>query len=198
MGPSLDLVILRAAGYVDVLRSAGFGGLMQVLVNIVAGYLAWLAVAILAARGEPLLAVLPSLAAIGLHFAVMPAPVRGNELRLIALAIPVGFVVETILLKTGVTRYAEGASIGGLPPLFMIGLWMAFATFLNVSLAWLKARRGLVVLFGALASGPSYYAGAKIGALTLAEPTLLSLAAIGACWMVAFPLLMAAARRLDR
>jgi len=38
----------------------------------------------------------------------------------------------------------------------------------------------------------------KIGALTLADPTLLSLAAIGACWMVAFPLLMAAARRLDR
>ena len=171
---------------------------MQVLVNIVAGYAAWLAVAFLAAWGYPLLAVVPSVVAVVLHLAVIPSPLRGMEVRLIALAIPVGLVVETILLHSAVTRYAEGVSLAGLPPPFMIGLWMAFATFLNVSLAWLKSRPGLAALFGLLASGPSYYAGSKIGALSLAEPTLMSLAVIGACWLVAFPLLMSVARRLSR
>lgn len=171
---------------------------MQVLANVVAGYVAWVAVAFLAARGQPLLALLPSLAAVVLHLATTANAARGTELRLVLLAIPVGFGVESILLRAGITGYAEGAAWGGLPPAFMIGLWMAFATFLNVSLAWLKVRPVLAVLLGAIAAAPSYYAGSRIGALTLAEPLVLSLAAIGLLWAVALPLLLGAARRMKR
>lgn len=171
---------------------------MLVLVNVVVGYAAWLAVALLAAQGAPLLAVLPSLLAVVLHLVLTGRGARGREALLSLAAAPVGGVVEALLMHMGITSYAAGATMAGLPPAFMIGLWMAFATFINVSLAWLKPRLALAALLGAVASGPSYLAGSKLGALTLAEPVWQSLMAIGAIWAVAFPLLVIVARRLDR
>lgn len=171
---------------------------MIVLVNVVAGYAAWLGVALLAARGEPMLAVLPSLGAIMLHLVLTQPGARIREANLSLIAAPVGLVVEALLMRAGVTSYSEGASVAGWPPAFMIGLWMAFATFINVSLAWLKPRLALAVLLGAVASGPSYLAGSKLGALTLGEPLWQSLITIGLLWAVAFPLLVIVARRLDR
>ncbi|OYW53021.1 MAG: hypothetical protein B7Y80_18860 [Hyphomicrobium sp. 32-62-53] len=171
---------------------------MRVFMNVALNYAAWLAVALLAAQGEYGLAVVPSLVALVIHLGVMPAEKRRPELMLAAAAIPLGLGVETITMAVGATQYAEGATVGGLPPAFMIGLWAAFATLINVSLAWMKDRLWLAVLFGALASGPSYYAGSKIGALSLGEPVWQSLVTIGAVWAVAFPLLILMARRIDR
>lgn len=171
---------------------------MLVFLNIAASYAAWFAVAMLAARGHFLLAVMPSLAAVALHFAFTPATGRRSELLLITAAIALGFVVEAIHMAASATRYSPLATRGGLPPAFMIGLWAAFATLVNVSLAWLKGRVLLASVFGAVASGPSYYAGSKLGALQLGEPVWQSLLIIGVVWAVAFPLLLQFALVLDR
>jgi Protein of unknown function (DUF2878) len=171
---------------------------MLILLNVALSYAAWFAVALLAAQGAFGLAVLPSVAALLIHLAVTPAGQRRPEAMLAAAAIPLGLAVETIHMAAGATRYANGASIGGLPPAFMIGLWAAFATLINVALGWLKDRLWLAAAFGALASGPSYYAGSKLGALALGEPVWQSLATIGAVWAVAFPLLILMARRITR
>lgn len=171
---------------------------MKVLANVALSYAAWLAVAVLAARGNFGLAVVPSLVALILHVGLVRREQRRSELLLALVAIVLGLGVEAIHMAAGATHYAAGATVAGLPPAFMIGLWAAFATLINVSLAWMKDRLWLAVLFGALAAGPSYYAGSKIGALTLGEPVWQSLATIGAVWAVAFPLLIVIARRLDR
>lgn len=171
---------------------------MLVLLNVALSYAAWFAVALLAARGEFGLAVVPSVVALIIHLAMTPAVKRRPELMLAAAAIPLGVGVEAIHMAAGATQYAEGASVAGLPPAFMIGLWVAFATLVNVSLSWLKERLWLAVVFGALASSPSYFAGSKLGALTLGEPLWQSLATIGLVWAVAFPLLILIARRTDR
>jgi hypothetical protein len=169
---------------------------MLVLLNILLSYTAWFAVATLAARGEFALAVLPSLAVVAVHVAVSPAERRRPEIFLCLSAIPLGFLVEGVNMATGATTYAAGAAIAGTPPAFMLGLWMAFATLANVSLAWLKDRLWLAVAFGALAAAPSYYAGSKIGALSLGEPLWLSLMIIGAAWAIALPVLLWIARRI--
>ncbi len=44
---------------------------------------------------------------------------------------------------------------------------------------------------------PSYFAGQKLGGIVLAEPHVISLAAIGLVWAGAFPLLVVLARRWD-
>lgn len=171
---------------------------MQVLLNVVLSYAAWFAVAMLAAQGNFGLAVVPSLVALVIHLGIVPADKRRLELMLAGAAILLGLCVEAIHMAAGATQYAAGASVAGLPPAFMVGLWVAFATLVNVSLGWLKDRLWLAVVFGALASGPSYFAGSKLGALTLGEPVWQSLATIGAVWAVAFPLLILIARRFDR
>lgn len=169
---------------------------MLVLLNVVLSYAAWFAVATLAARGEFALAVLPSLAVVAIHIAVMPAERRRPEMLLCLSAVPIGFLVEGFNMAAGATSYAAGAAIAGTPPAFMLGLWMAFATLANVSLAWLKDLLWLAVAFGGLAAAPSYYAGSKIGALSLGEPLWLSLMIIGAAWAVALPVLLWIARRI--
>jgi hypothetical protein len=171
---------------------------MLVFLNVAASYAAWFAVATLASHGLYLLAVLPSLAAVSLHLALTPSSGRRAELLLIAAAIALGVVVEAVHMAAGATRYSPLATPGGLPPAFMIGLWAAFATLVNVSLAWLKGRVLLACVFGAVASGPSYYAGSKLGALELGEPVWQSLLIIGMVWAVAFPVLLQLALVLDR
>jgi hypothetical protein len=169
---------------------------MLVLLNVVLNYAAWFGVVTLSARGQFWLAVLPSLTAVGIHLAVAQPLRRRPELLLCLVAVPLGLLVEVINMASGATQYPSGASIAGAPPLFMLGLWMAFATLANVSLAWLKDRLWLAALFGAVAAAPSYYAGAKLGALALGEPVWLSLGIIGAVWAVAFPALLWMARRI--
>ena len=166
--------------------------------NVVLSYAAWFAVALLAAQGDFGLAIVPSLVALVIHLGVTHEKQRRSELLVACAALLLGLGVETIHMAAGATQYAEGASVAGLPPAFMIGLWAAFATLINVSLAWMKDRIWLAVLFGALASGPSYYAGSKIGALTLGEPVWQSLMTIGAVWALAFPMLVLFARWIDR
>lgn len=170
---------------------------MLVFLNIAASYSAWFAVATLAARGHFFLAVVPSVAAVGLHLALTPTGGRRAEVVLMTAACVLGFIVEAIHMAAGATNYVPDATPGGLPPAFMVGLWSAFATLVNVSLAWLKDRVLLAAIFGALASGPSYFAGSKLGALELGEPVWQSLAIIGAVWAVAFPLLLQCARILE-
>jgi hypothetical protein len=135
---------------------------------------------------------------VAIHAAVTRPELRRRELMLCLAAIPLGLGVEAIHMAAGATQYADGAAVAGLPPVFMIGLWAAFATLINVSLAWLKDRLWLAAVFGALASGPSYYAGSKIGALTLGDPVWQSVVTIGAVWAVAFPALVLIARKIDR
>lgn len=169
---------------------------MLIVLNFVLSYGAWLAVATLAARGDFLWAMVPSLIAVAVHLMLVPPHRRQPELLLCLAAIPLGVAVESWNMATGATRYAAGADVAGGPPLFMIGLWMAFATLPNVSLSWLKQRPVVAVLFGAVAAAPSYFAGAKIGALTLGEPIWQSLMLIGAAWAVALPALLYLARRI--
>lgn len=169
---------------------------MRTGINVAAAYLSWLAVALLAARGHLVAAVLPSLAAVALHLALIPASARGQDLRLMFVALLLGIVVETALVSLGFVVHAAGLSFGILPPAFMMGLWLAFATMTTVALQWLQDRPLLTALLAFAASGPSYYAGAKLGAIAIGEPVLLSCIGIGLVWMAALPLLMFAARRL--
>lgn len=171
---------------------------MRTGINVVAAYVAWFAVAFLAARGHLAAAVLPSLAAVVLHLGLTPAGEHGQEIRLLFVALLIGIAVETALVALGFVVHAEGLSFGIVPPAFMIGLWLAFATMTNVALRWLRHRPFLTALLAFVAAGPSYYAGAKLGAIALGEPALMSCIGIGLVWMPALPLLMYAARRLDQ
>lgn len=169
---------------------------MRIAVNVVVAYAAWFAVAWLAARGDVLLAAVPSLAAIGVHLLTSPAAERPGEVRLALAAGAIGLAADTVHAALGLVDFGQGQLFGVLPPLFMIALWMAFASMLNVSLAWLRGRWALAAVLGAAGGAASYYAGAKLGAIGLGDPLWRSLAGIGAVWAFVFPLLMWLSGRL--
>lgn len=167
---------------------------MRTAINIALFYAGWFATVLLAARGWGWAAFAASLAVVAVH--MLMDEDRAGEARLVVLAAVLGIVAEALLIVSGASRYALGEPVSPLPPLWLVGLWMAFATTMNVSLGWLKSRIGLAALLGAVAGPASYYAGARLGAMTLAEPQWQSLVLIAVIWALAFPLLILAARRV--
>lgn len=168
---------------------------MRVAINIAVVYASWFATVIAAAAGHAWLAAAASLSAVFVNVAL--ASHRASDLKLIAISACAGLAVEALLMISGMADYAAPGPVPGLPPLWLVVMWMAFATLLNVSLAWLKHRLMLAAVLGFVGGALAYYAGARLGAMQLGQPLGLSLAAIGALWAIAFPALLYAARRLD-
>lgn len=169
---------------------------MRIAVNVIVVYAAWFATALAAASDRPWLAAGASLTAVIINIAL--ARRWRTAVQLIAIAGIVGLVVETILISNGCAGYAAPGPIAGLPPAWLVLMWMSFATMLNASLAWLNDRLLLAAVLGGVGGALAYYAGARLGALELREPIWLSLSAIGALWAIAFTALVYVAGRLRR
>lgn len=168
---------------------------MRIAVNAVAFYAAWFATVLAASKGWPVAAVAASLTAVALHLALSRR--RGIEVVLVLASAVTGLGIETLLLQGGLATYASPGPFAEFAPAWLIALWMAFATLFNVSLVWLKSRLWLAIVLAFIGGPLSYFAGAQLGAMVLAEPVEISLGVIGALWVVAFPLLLVIARLLD-
>jgi hypothetical protein len=81
-------------------------------------------------------------------------------------------------------------------PLWMVALWVAFSTTLNVALRPLRTQYLLGAIIASVAAPIAYMAGASLGALQLvdAAPALL---AIALAWAVGMPVMMRCAQRFD-
>lgn len=154
--------------------------------NLVLFQVAWFACVLGAAGGRPHFGVVVAAAVVAVHLALAPRPLA--ELKLILVTGLLGGSWESLLVQMDWVHY-RGGGIPGLPPLWIITLWLAFATTLNVSLRWLQSRPGLAALLG-FAGGPlAWWGGARLGALELAEPGF-TLFVIGLGWAALMPLLM--------
>lgn len=165
---------------------------MRIAINAVAFYAAWLAAVLFAAKGWPLASIGSCGAVIALH--LWMAERSGIEAAHIVAAAVTGFALETLLLQAGLATYASGGPLDGAAPAWVVFLWMAFATLFNCSLAWLKPRLWLAIVFAFVGGPASYWAGAKLGAMELAQPVWISLGVIGVLWAIAFPSLMVLTR----
>lgn len=125
------------------------------------------------------------------------APNREGALRALALALLAGIVVDGLLARSGALHFAAASPAfpAGAAPLWILGLWLAFAMTLTRSLAFLQCRPGLASVFGALGA-PLAYLGAARGwqAVELASPAWQVLLALSAAWAVVLPLLAVSAR----
>lgn len=167
---------------------------MRTLVNLVAFQVGWFACVISAARGMPWAGVLVVGLVIGLHLVLAARP--GQELRLVFLALVMGLVFDSLLVKSGWLVYAGGATFAGMAPYWILAMWALFATTLNVSMGWLKNKPGLAVLMGAIFGPLSYMAGQRLGALQFINFNAATVALMF-IWALAMPLLMLAAARFD-
>lgn len=135
-----------------------------------------------------ILAVLPASAAAIWHLYVVREHYRA-ELVLFLSVVILGFVIESAFITLGTIVYVGAPLFGFGPPLWILAMWLAFATLPHGCLNWLRGKWLLQIVLGGLTGPLSYLAGGQLGGATLPEPVFLSLAIIGVGWAIALPLI---------
>jgi hypothetical protein len=164
------------------------------IINFVLFQLAWFACVIGAAQGLPWLGVGVTLLVLAWHF--FHTKQRKYELILILSALIIGAFFDQFLLSMQWVNYQAHGWSSALVPAWILALWVAFASTLNLSLAWMQGRYLISVLFGASGGPLAYFGAQNIGAVHLPETS--SYLALGIGWAIITPALLYIASRLNQ
>jgi len=166
----------------------------RTLLNIACFQLGWFACVLGAAQSMPWIGPLVAVPVIALH--LYQADNSRLEIVLMLIAAFVGSLFDQSLLSLGLIKFTSGSMHGYLLPLWMVTLWLLFATTLNVSLRWMRGRPVVAVIFGVVGGPLAYMGGVKLGAMQFLQPPPLLIAlAIG--WGIFMPALLWLSTRLD-
>jgi hypothetical protein len=163
------------------------------LLNALLYQVGWFACVLGAAAGWGSLGASLAIALAVVHLWLAESP--GKEWPLMLAATGVGIVVESIHAALGVLEF-QGYEVGTIAPLWIVVLWLQFATTLHFSLGWLSQRYRLAFVFGLIGGPLAFLGGERLGAATLGEPRMLSIGIIGLVWALAMPILVRFADRL--
>jgi hypothetical protein len=157
--------------------------------NFTAAQVGWLACVLGAAHGRPWSGSLVAALIVATHLVL--ARDRRTEWRLIVLVGAFGLCLDGALKASGLVAYsADPTAIAWLAPMWIVALWMLFASTLNGSLSWLRGRIALTALLGAVSGPLSYASGARLGAASFPRGTRAALLALSLLWAIAIPLLI--------
>ncbi|MRT94989.1 DUF2878 family protein [Ancylomarina sp. 16SWW S1-10-2] len=100
----------------------------------------------------------------------------------------IGFVVELLYLQLGVLVRSDGSV---LPPVWLLLLWVMFATTLFFSLSWLRTKLYVAAVCAAISAPLSYLAGTRLHDLmALNTSVFFSLLVIAITWAILLPILL--------
>ncbi|MBT8446469.1 MAG: DUF2878 family protein [Gammaproteobacteria bacterium] len=156
--------------------------------------LAWIGCIVAAAQGMAQLALALVALMLVMHLRRSAAPRRAAALLVVAAGLGAGW--ENVLATTGLVGYKSATPAVGAAPLWIVGIWVLFATTFNNEFRWLRRRRLLAAVVGALVGPFAFGLGLQLGAVELVA-TLPALAAIAAGWSMMMPLLASAAACMD-
>ncbi len=117
-----------------------------------------------------------------------------REILLILQILVLGFFVDSILMRSDVLLAPASVSM---PPIWLMCLWVIFATTLNHSMRWFHSHFVIAMLLGGCMVPLSYYAGTRFTDFSLADPVFVSMAIIGSVWALVFPLCLWLAQRFE-
>ncbi len=167
---------------------------MNVLINAVAFKVAWLSTIFGGANELPAVGPLVVMVAVAIHLTRAHEPRR--ELTLILLTGAIGLSWDSVMVAGGWLEYPSGTFVAGLAPYWILGMWMLFATTLNVSFRWLHSRPVVACAMGAIFGPLSYLAGSAAGAVDIVQPAAVYLA-LSVGWAILMPGLLMLASQLD-
>lgn len=165
------------------------------VINAVAFQIAWFAALYGGIYDWLTLALLPALLAAIWHLSRHHSHIT-KEIGLFVGVIILGFFIEAAFIALGAITFIGTPLFGFGPPLWILAMWLAFATLPHGCLGWLRGKWVLQIILGGLTGPLSYLAGGKLGGATLHEPVLTSLAIIGIGWAIALPVIFWMAGRL--
>jgi Protein of unknown function (DUF2878) len=164
--------------------------------NLIGYQLVWFTAVIGASHGKTWPGV--TAGALFVLWQMLIAEYPHTQTRLLLTALVLGIVIEGVLARTGWATYAASAPAApsGGAPLWILALWASFSMTLNRSLAYLRNRLWLAMVFGAIGA-PLAYLGAQRGwaSVIFQPPVWRGLTWIACSWAIAMPLLAFLARR---
>ncbi|MFY2762511.1 DUF2878 domain-containing protein [Arenimonas sp. MALMAid1274] len=164
--------------------------------NVVGYQLVWLASVAGAGQGMAWAGPLASLVFVALTLAF--GGKRQADLRILGLALVLGFVLDTAFAASGWLVYAQAWPWAWAAPVWIWSLWAGFAMTLNHSMAFLHDRPWAAALLGLFGGPLAYWAAAgAFDAVSFGAPVPWVIAALALGWAVVLPLLLALQRRLS-
>jgi hypothetical protein len=119
-----------------------------------------------------------------------------REWKLIAVIVFCGCLWDISMAQSGVLHFSD-AMLAGIP-LWLVCLWLLFATTFMHSLLWLRRYLWLAVPLGGVFGPLSYWFGANLADVELRAPVIASLAIMAGGWAVLFPCGIYYAATLDK
>jgi hypothetical protein len=111
-----------------------------------------------------------------------------REWRLLGVFLALGIMIDGALFQLGLFSFgANVTSQNSFPPLWLLCLWVSVATLFAHSLAFLRSRYLLASTMGSIGPTLSYFAGANLAGITLADPLWLSLLVVACVWSIVLP-----------
>lgn len=162
--------------------------------NLVLFKIGWAACVFGAAYNLAWIGIAAVIAIVVEHLRTAIQPQR--ELWLIAMAALIGIAWESFVVSAGLIAFNGSLINAGLAPLWIVAMWMLFATTLNVGMRWMKSAWWVGALAGLIGGPMAFYIGAELGAVTF-ESLAMSLTVIGLGWAMLMPLLIWAADLFD-
>ncbi len=179
--------------------AAASGGCdVRILLLWVAYQAFWLTCILGAQHGWQAAAPLAFVLFVGVRFTVgTHAGWRSDAIHAVQVGI-VGFAMESLLVTTGILRYALPWPSATLAPAWIGLIWMAFALSLRDGLTILHGRPRLAGALGALLAPLSYMTAAlQFGVLSFPQGMLPAWLALAATWLLAMPLMLYLMRLSD-
>jgi hypothetical protein len=159
----------------------------KIVLNLVIFQVGWM----IAVLGGNIYAALYTTFAIVIHqwFVLKDA----SEWKLIGITMFVGCAWDITVAQTQILIFPSQEFFG--IPLWLVCLWLLFATTVQHCLRWLQTRLVLAAFVAAVFGPFSYWLGAQISHVKMAEPLWLSIVVISLGWAVIFPIGMYLARK---
>lgn len=146
----------------------------------------WVACVLFAASGRPMLASLSVAVVVLVHLARVSNPAK--ESLLLAAAAAMGLAWESLMVASGVISYPGSEAGTLLAPLWIVAMWVLFATTINHGFRWAKRHWAYPAILGAVGGPMAFSAGVGMGAAEFSN-TFVALSVIGIGWAVLLPLL---------
>lgn len=162
--------------------------------NFVLFQLCWFACVLGAAYQQPWLAF--GLVVVVVGWQSWCATLPKQALLLILVVTVAGGALDQVMLNHRWVLYQAHGWSDRIVPIWILGLWMSFASTLNVSLRWIRPYPMTALLFGAIGGPLAYWAAQKLGAVVLPRMSV-SVLTLGIGWGAMMLFLIKVAKRYD-
>ena len=154
----------------------------NIMINYVGFTIVWFSCVYSGAKGDPIIALIPTFIFLFLHFLIVTDHLK-EEIQLIVISIVFGLIVDSSFSLLGFVQYNGTLDFApNLAPLWIVCMWAGFTAQINHAMKFLIGKYPLICFYGLLAP-LAYIAGEGIGAAVVTD-TYLSYGFISIAWSI--------------